>query len=506
MTSKSDRKAPTNRKRGQGRRWREFAITEPRPQLSDWQGELDRDVARFIRQFGHVGAKDPMRRLSERTVTRRREELWRCVELLRTEKRGFEKLSQFKPRYAKVLIELMCKANISEQTQIQYWSTLRWFWRTHGLEDVGGIRENAPPEFRDRYVQRCTADRDRSITGAGLTVEEVLERVERVCPRTRLYLQLAYAFGLRQKEALRLRPYDDATEDMIMLRFGTKAGRPRDVDRALGTDAMRELGRQAIKGLRAITQPGQHAGYPNHTLEQSVRRLRKTLQRAGVTRRELGVTMHGFRHEYAIQAMKAITGAEVPIRGGAIINYRILDEHRKVIMEALGHNRMRISSAYYGSYAKMAREAQQRFMQSWNELKPHLERLNALVRGAGAINLLLSGNRARGTNTNNKEPYEFDLVGARTVEGGQAAAAEIKRFLEVEICVPVRVFLTSEMPDLSGPTRASAWGAGQGVVLGPHDLKAAVDALYFPLFPVESADSAGEVVDVSTLEPTPAVP
>ena len=485
MTSNSDRKVSAKRKRGQGRRWGDFDIQKTRPQLSAWQGDPHHDMAKFIRQFGHLGAKDPMRKVAERTVTRRKEELWRCFDLLRIADRNIKTLSQLRPRAAPRLLELMTRARISEQTQIQYWATLRWFWKLHGLPDVGGIRKNAPLERKHDYVQRCTANRDRSVTGAGLTIEEVLERVERICPRTRLYLQLAYAFGLRQKEALRFRPHDDATEDMIMLRFGTKAGRPRDVDRALGTDAMRELGRQAIEGLRAITQPGEHAGYPNHTLEQSIRRVRKTLQRAGVTRRELGVTMHGFRHEYAIQAMKAITGAEVPIRGGAIINYRILDEHRKVIMEALGHNRMRISSAYYGSYAKMAREAQQRFMQSWNELKPHLERLNALVRGAGALNLLLSGNRARGTNTNNKEPYEFDLVGARTVEGGQAAAAEIKRFLEAEICVPVRVFLTSEMPDLSGPTRASAWGAGQGVVLGPHDLKAAVDALYFPLFILE---------------------
>lgn len=480
MTASSDYKMPVERKRGQGRQWRQPDFEVIRPQISRWDGDPWVDVAKFIHLYGHYGASDPMRRVSERTVTRRKEELWRCFRLLSSHNRGITSLSQFKPRYARTLIDLMRNANISEQTQIQYWATLRWFWRLHGMEDVGGIRENAAIEHRCRYVQRGAADRDRSVTGAGLSIDEVLERVGKVCERTRLYLQLSYAFGLRQKEALRFRPHDDATEDMLMLRFGTKGGRPRDVDRALGTDVMREHGRQALAGLRAMTKPGDHAGYPGKTLKQSVCRLRQVLQRAGVTRRELGITMHGFRHEYAIEAMKAISGAEVPIRGGAFINYRVLDDHRRVIMRALGHNRVRVSSAYYGSYAKMAREAQQRFLRSWYELKPQLEGLHELVVSAGAVNLLMSGSRARGVNTSDKEPYEFDLVGARSVEDGEVAAAAIKRLLEAELCVPVRVFNSGEMPHLSGPTT-------DGATPDAKDRTGTVDALYFPLFPTERA-------------------
>lgn len=444
------------RKPGQGRYWRRPDLAHLRVDLGSWSGNPEADLRRFISQYGRVGAKDRKRQVSEGTATRRHDVLRRCFRLLQDDNRGITTLAHLKPRHARKLIDLMTNAGISAQTQIQYWSILNWFWSLHGMGDLGPIGKQVSEDRRHLYKQRHIANLDRSLTGNGVTIEDVYERLCAVCPRTARLALLGFAFGMRRTETLRFRPHENSTDRLIMLRYGTKTGRPRDVDRELGTDKMKALGNQALTELKAMTPQGEHAGYPDLTLKQAKNRFKNVLRAAGVTRKQLGVTMHSMRHEYAIEVMRTLSQCEVPIRNGGTIDYRRFDEARRQVMQNLGHNRMKVSSAYYGSYGKSGPEAKERLKASLESIQPHLGRLHQMVQRAGASNLWFVGARSRGENPDNNVPYEFELVGACDAPAVMTAAQEISHYLQSQLAVEVRVSLRDVALDGSASSDAES--------------------------------------------------
>ena len=94
-----------------------------------------------------------------------------------------------------------------------------------------------------------------------------------------------------------------------------------------------------------------HIGNPEKTLEQNLRRLQYVLESLGVTREGLGVTAHGLRHEYANDRYQELTGEKSPLQGGPREIFRTDDTivARRKVAEELGHSRLRVTTAYYGS-------------------------------------------------------------------------------------------------------------------------------------------------------------
>jgi len=51
--------------------------------------------------------------------------------------------------------------------------------------------------------------------------------------------------------------------------------------------------------LQFALHPSSHLGHPGLSLKQSLKRFDNVMQKAGITKRQLGVTAHGLRHQFA---------------------------------------------------------------------------------------------------------------------------------------------------------------------------------------------------------------
>lgn len=208
-------------------------------------------------------------------------------------------------------------------------------------------------------VTRCgVAQRDHSWRASGVDIEEVLERVARIDPYVALQLEVALAFGLRRKEAASFRPglaevpahalpanAGDGERYIAFLRVkrGTKGGRLRYV--AIRTDFQRAALERA---LACAGSASGHIGIPGLTLKQALDRYSYVLRAAGVTRRMLGVTGQGVRHEFAGDLFYELTGVAAPVAGGKLSDADIMRAAYLEVARQLGHARPQISGAYLG--------------------------------------------------------------------------------------------------------------------------------------------------------------
>lgn len=390
--------------------------------IKQWSSDQPkRDLHEFMRMYGYVGATDFKRRCSERTYTSRRVTLWATFSLVKERIRGITSLSQFTPRYIPLILEIWGERTeggqmrLSIDTQVQNFSVLSWFWRLHGVS-VRPIKEYIEdPQLRLTFQRSSVATRDKSWSGNGVDVESIIELARREDPVVARLLEGGRDFGLRLNESLRLQPHDDDKGDHLALVRGTKTGRPRDIHYAnFGEEALK----QAIDGLKDQLEPGQHAAWQGRTLVQARSHLYYVLRKIGVTKKQLGVTFHGLRAQWAIDQFQRLTGAVVPVRGGTAVDYRRFSDQRRLISEALGHNRIRVTAAYYGSFFRMKAPGERRFRESWQVLEPLLPRLHAALEARGLKNMWWVGSRSNGSNANLGELWEFmidDTVDSETV-------------------------------------------------------------------------------------------
>jgi len=109
-------------------------------------------------------------------------------------------------------------------------------------------------------------------------------------------------------------------------------------------------GRASSKRLRPLTRgspPSWRCCSPSACGE---RRFDNVMQKAGVTRKQLGVTAHGLRHQFAQEFHVELTDVQAPVRGGDVCaDPETLKAALLEIARQLGHNRPTITRAYVGS-------------------------------------------------------------------------------------------------------------------------------------------------------------
>jgi hypothetical protein len=213
-------------------------------------------------------------------------------------------------------------------------------------------------------VSRSTnAVRDRTWSGAQVDVEAVLAKVTQADPVVGLQLEVMLRFALRRKEAVMFCPAlaevpahalpagASPGDYLAFLRVkrGTKGGRVRYT--AIRNDRQRQVLERA---LAAAPRPGMHIGRPGQSLKQALDRFSNVLRRCGVSRRQLGVTAHGLRHDFAADLYFELTDMPAPIKGSpanidpAVMSAAYLEGARQ-----LGHGRPRITGAYLGGRRPM---------------------------------------------------------------------------------------------------------------------------------------------------------
>ncbi len=305
----------------------------------------------------------------------------------------------FREKHARVLFSHWEEAGVaaatlqSRYTCMQLFAT--WIGKYDMLQQISKYLRN-PLAGKRTYVAMV----DKSWDVNGVLADEVIEKAIAMDKYVGLQLRLIKAFGLRRKEAVCFRPhscYNPGTE-AIEVFHGTKGGRHRLIQ--ISNDEQRAVIADCLKMVRGKTD---HIGNPEKTLEQNLRRLQYVLERLGITKEKMGVTAHGLRHEYANGRYQNLTGEKSPLQGGPTEIFRT-DETlvaRRKVAEELGHSRLRVTTAYYGSdrasvtknkLRKTAQETAQEYLASSSPLDAHfrliLKSLEAGLGAEGAIHAL----------------------------------------------------------------------------------------------------------------------
>ena len=207
---------------------------------------------------------------------------------------------------------------------------VRWLGEKLGKE----LPDNKKLEIENRVYSDNTKNKAQEIDP---------EKLAKLNEKQQLAIRLQREFGLRREESLKfMTSYEIKAEKIELKSSWTKGGRAREIP--ITTDKQRELLKEVekIAGKGSLIEKEQK-------YHQAREALDKACQRAEIR------NMHGFRHAYAQQRYKVLTGRDCPKAGGLtskqlrLSRYNIQDYSvRLKISEELGHNREEITVQYLG--------------------------------------------------------------------------------------------------------------------------------------------------------------
>ena len=200
----------------------------------------------------------------------------------------------------------------------------------------------------------------------GLDPFAVFASVALISPVVALQMELQLAFGLRIMESFQLEPTVADLGTKLLITQGAKGGRARAID----FDADPQTGewqRDVLERAKlvAIKHPKRRLSIPGKTLEQMRNHYNYLMRMKGITGKDLGVTSHALRHQYAARRFAALSGLPAPVEGTVPADEytsrsEAVSAARQDVSEQLGHWRESVTSAYLGSVPSMAREARRR--------------------------------------------------------------------------------------------------------------------------------------------------
>lgn len=215
------------------------------------------------------------------------------------------------------------------------------------------IGKNGMVRDSTRYVKDKTSVRrsmvvkeDKSWEGKGFDVMTKLNEIAEEDKTVALELELCWAFGLRVREALMLRPAAAHEGAFVFVREGTKGDRSRVVP--IENDVQRDV----INRAKALSDKKTgFLGERGDTYQQKRRRFYYVMEKLGITLKDSDITAHGLRHQYMQESFKRLTGIEAPVRGGDLsqVDKDALHVASQKLMERAGHTRVTIGASYYGS-------------------------------------------------------------------------------------------------------------------------------------------------------------
>ena len=161
-----------------------------------------------------------------------------------------------------------------------------------------------------------------------------------------LSIELQREFGLRREESLKIWPDKANHGSYIRLdESWCKGGRERDVP--IHTDSQRELLERCKEYAESVSN-GESMIPSEKSYYQEMKCFEKACERAEIK------NVHGFRHAYAQDRYKELTGRDCPKAGGEVSRKLTPEEKqqdhdaRMQISKELGHNREEITTRYLG--------------------------------------------------------------------------------------------------------------------------------------------------------------
>lgn len=360
-----------------------------------------RQLAELLDAYGRTRKKCFKAKSSETTLENRRNILHSTFRMIMNDK-GFTSLSQIKPRHIPRIIEMWRASGVGIRAMRNYYWHLGWFFKLCGM-NAPAIGEFA--SYPGEFVTSRAATRDLSWKGNGVDFDAVYQVIRADDPVAARLMLAIKTFGLRVKESVCLNPHEADRIHGLAITKGSKTGRARMLEfEHFGERDFRKV----LDEIKSEVPPDVHLAWSHRTLKQAMSHVYWLMRKHGVTRSKLGVTLHGLRHDFAIDMLEELTGATAPIRGGLVINYRAISDARLKVSNALGHVRLEITTSYYGTFISLEREQMRRFTRSWQRLESCLQGVLDLLDDHGVENLYWIGKRSVGSDRT-EEPFELVL-------------------------------------------------------------------------------------------------
>jgi site-specific recombinase XerD len=267
----------------------------------------------------------------------------------------------FAERHMQALSDDWHERGLSPKTIQGYLSQFRifcgWIGKKGLVKDIHHYLPDVPKaELRVKNV----ADKSKSWAETGIDVAQKVREAQALDPRFGLMILLQVAFGLRRKEVLQMQPWKVDRNDRFAA-TETKGHRPRDIyiDTPVQRAAL-DMAKEMIKGKNDTvgwTERKDGKAFKGNRREASFQyssdRYDYLMQRLGISKAVSACTGHGLRAQFAENAalLKDLipptlggTGGQKP-RGD-------IDVVRLQVSEALGHSRLSVTGAYYGSFGR----------------------------------------------------------------------------------------------------------------------------------------------------------
>lgn len=296
----------------------------------------------LVQELGSSHLHRP-KRVGHKTIKARAYVIHAFLNDLRAGGFGLKNILNIDQRHVSAVVRLWHEQGLAAATLQTRFSILRWLATAIGK--AGLIRDPSFYSIPDAAVSRVyVAQADKSWSSHEVLAVDVIMKATAVDQWVGMSFELMEAFGLRLAESILLRPILADHGGALRVEEGTKGGRTRIV--AIETDHQRDV----LDRAKLLAQQSTRGNFvpPGKTVQQAKDRLYTVGRKLGITKRQLGVTPHGLRHQFANDRYQLISGEPTVVRGGQHVDRELDIAARQVVTNELGHARLGITASYTG--------------------------------------------------------------------------------------------------------------------------------------------------------------
>ncbi|GEM_PF-607873 len=310
-------------------------------------GDPLRQVDMLVNQANIEAATGRKRELGIQSYKAYRWRLRKAVKDLVRVNRRLQNISEFGRSHVQALVALWEADDASVAYMQNLLTALRrlciWLGKPDAVPQIAFLVAD-PLKARRSYAAAVP----RTLSSKGVDPQALCDEMEKYCLVSALQMRLMEAFGLRVQEAVMFRPAIADKGQHILVTYGSKGGRSRIVP--VETVQQRDLLERA-KAMAANHPKGILVVEPRMQLHQAVEHFRYLCKKKiGLTKKGLGCTPHGFRHEYANMTYQQLTGVASPVLGGPRIDRAAHLAAELEVSERLGHGRASAAKSYIGGH------------------------------------------------------------------------------------------------------------------------------------------------------------
>jgi site-specific recombinase XerD len=365
-----------------------------------------RQLTSFLKDYTIYAGTGRRRQISERTLTYYGTFLLDVVEELRAKGASIQNINEINKKHALVLIKHWTDLNQNSGVIQNKISRLRCFLTWIGKDKEipthsalkNWLAENGV--VRDFWTS-TVAKESKAWSELGVDAQAVIKQVRAICELTAMQMEVQYWFGLRMRESVSFRPYAADQEDRLLVVDGTKGGRPRSFD-FFQDPELRAEQRKVLDRAKMMSKNNRRGilALDGMSQEQAVKYFYDMLAKAGVSKKDMGVTPHGLRFAFASMTYEEHAGFAPPNsnRAPAVIDDEMIDRDRAArlkVTNALGHARIDVPKAYIGSIPMMKKERLSR-LSTWVERLERNPKIQSVLQIAGVTQLWFGGSAALG--------------------------------------------------------------------------------------------------------------